>query len=222
MGRMLQGLLDLLRDAAGVFAPRRLPWHLLAIALTFACVASGFDGWVAETFRHTGIQGLARIAGRVGLWTPILAPSAILCVAWVRRDGGLARNGWRLAEAEVLAAVLCLAYKAVTGRPGPTQLHDGGGVDASRVFRFGFLRGGVFWGWPSSHVTVAVAGAVALSLLCARNRWVKPLALAYAASMAVCVAASFHWFSDVVAGTILGVVIGRVVGTFRGPAETPR
>jgi membrane-associated phospholipid phosphatase len=220
MADMLRSLLDVLRDAAGVFAPRRLPWHVLAIALTFACVVSGFDGWVAETFRDTAIRRSAFIAGRVGLWTPIVAPAAMLAFGWIRRDRPLVRGGAFLAEAEVVALAVCAAYKAVTGRPGPTQFHDLG--DASRVFRFGFLRGGLFWGWPSSHVMVAVAGAVALSLLYAERRSVKWTALAYAAAMAVCVSVSFHWFSDVVAAVIVGTVIGRVVGSRGSSTETSR
>jgi membrane-associated phospholipid phosphatase len=215
---MFRTLLHVLRDAADVFAPRRLPWHLLAIALTFACVVSGLDDWVAETFRDTALRRSAFVAGRVGLWTPIVAPVAMLALGWARRDRRLVRSGGLLAEAEILAAAVCAAFKAVTGRPGPTQFHDL--RDASGVFRFGFLRGGVFWGWPSSHVMVAVAGAVALSLLYAERRSVKWPAFAYAAAMAVFVSISFHWFSDVVAAVIVGTVVGRVVGSRGGAAAT--
>ncbi len=216
MNRMLRTLLDVLRDAARVFAPRNLPWHLLAAAVTYLCVTSGLDAWIAATFRDTEIRGFARFAGWIGLWTPIVAPLAMLAVGGIRRDDRIVRNGWLLAEAEILAAAVCAAFKTVTGRPGPTQVFGGGFVEASRVFRFGFLRGGVFWGWPSSHVMVAVAGAVALSLLYTERRWVKWLALAYAACMAVCVSVSFHWFSDVVAAVIVGTVVGRVTARRRG------
>jgi membrane-associated phospholipid phosphatase len=214
MRRMLRGLLELLRDAARVFAPRHLPWHLLAIALTYACVTTGFDAWVAATSRETGIRPLARVAGRVGLWAPILVPLAMLGVGALRRDGRFVRTGWILAEAEVIAAAVCAAYKAVTGRPGPRSFIDG--IDASEVFRFGFLRGGLYWGWPSSHVMVAVAGATAICIVHRENRWARRIALAYASYMAVCVSMSFHWFSDALAGVLVGVVVGRVAARPRG------
>lgn len=206
----------LARDLARVFAQRRLPWHLLAIGLTVVLVTSGVDGWVAATARGTEIRTLAFLAGRIGFWTPVAAPLAMLAVGWLRRDGRLTTSAWRVAESEVLAVGICAAYKALTGRPGPTSVHDGAFDDVSRVFRFGFLRGGVFWGWPSSHVMTAFAGAVALALLYRGNRSVAWVTAAYAAFMAAGVSITFHWFSDVVAGAIIGSVIGVVVGAGAG------
>jgi membrane-associated phospholipid phosphatase len=203
----------LARDLACVFAPRRLPWHLLAIGLTVVLVTSGFDGWVAATTRGTEIRTLAFSAGRIGFWMPIAAPLAMLVVGWVRRDGRLTTSAWRVGEGEVLALGICAAYKALTGRPGPTSVHDGAFDQVSRVFRFGFLRGGVFWGWPSSHVMTAFAGAVLLALLYRGHRGVAWATAAYAAFMAAGVSITFHWFSDVVAGAIMGSVIGVVVST---------
>jgi membrane-associated phospholipid phosphatase len=136
-------------------------------------------------------------------------------VGGLRRDGRLRTTAWRVAESEVLALGICAAYKAFTGRPGPASVHDGAFDVVSRVFRFGFMRGGVFWGWPSSHVMTAFAGAVALALLYRGNRGVAWATAAYAAFMAAGVSITFHWFSDVVAGAIIGSVIGVVVGARR-------
>jgi uncharacterized protein (TIGR03382 family) len=206
----------LARDLVCVFAPRRLPWHLLAIALTLVLVSSGFDGWVAATACGTEIRALAFSAGRIGFGTPITAPLAMLAVGWLRRNGRLTTSAWRVAESEVLAVGICAACKALTGRPGPTSVHDGTFDAVSRVFRFGFLRGGVFRGWLSSHVMTAVAGAVALALLYRGNRGVTRITAAYATFMAAGVSITFHWFSDVVAGAIIGSVVGVVVGASAG------
>jgi len=212
----MTGALQRLRqDLARVFAPRRLPWHLLAMGLTVILVASGFDGWVAATARGTEIQTLAFSAGRIGFWMPIAAPLTMLALGGLRRDGRLRTTAWRVAESEVLALGICAAYKAFTGRPGPASVHDGAFDVVSRVFRFGFMRGGVFWGWPSAHVMTAFAGAVALALLYRGNRGVAWATAAYAAFMAAGVSITFHWFSDVVAGAIIGSVIGVVVGARR-------
>src|SRR5262249_58205286 len=111
--RMIGSLRRLARDLARVFAPRRLPWHLLAIGLTVIFVTSGFDGWVAATARGTDIQAIAFSAGRIGFWTPIAAPLAMLAAGWLRRDGRLTTSAWRVAESEVLAVGMCAAYKAL-------------------------------------------------------------------------------------------------------------
>jgi membrane-associated phospholipid phosphatase len=204
-------------DTARVFALRRLPWHLLAIALTFAIVAPGLDGRIAAAARGTELQALAFSAGRVGFWVPIALPLAILAAGALRRDARLFAEGWRVAESELIAVLVCGAYKAVTGRPGPTSVQDGTFDATSRVFRFGFLRGGLFWGWPSSHVMTAFAGVVALALLRRGNRGVAWIAAAYTAYMAAGVSVSFHWFSDAVAGAIVGTVVGVVVAESARP-----
>lgn len=217
---MLRAAQSLARDLALVFAPRRLPWHLLAMGLTVILVTSGFDGRVAATAHGTEIQRLAFSAGRIGFWMPIAVPLAMLASGWLRPERRLRTSAWRVAESEVLAVGICAAYKALTGRPGPTSVHDGAFDAVSRVFRFGFMRGGVFWGWPSSHVMTAFAGAVALALLYRGSRGVAWPAAAYAAFMAAGVSLSFHWFSDVVAGAIIGTVIGVVVAAGAGASES--
>ena len=43
-----------------------------------------------------------------------------------------------------------------------------------------FLRGGVFWGWPSSHTTIAFAMAVTILMLFPKQKWVGYMAITYA------------------------------------------
>jgi WD40 repeat protein len=38
---------------------------------------------------HGEIRTLAFLAGRIGFWTPVAAPLAMLAVGWLRRDGRL-------------------------------------------------------------------------------------------------------------------------------------
>jgi len=108
-------------------------------------------------------------------------------------------------------------YKALTGRVHPPRLLIESTIDISQEFRFGFLRGGVFWGWPSSHTTMAFAMSITLLMLYPKNKIVRYLALIYALYIGFGVSISIHWFSDFVAGAIIGTVIGIVVGkSFRG------
>ncbi len=81
-------------------------------------------------------------------------------------------------------------------------------VDISNGFRFGLLRGGVFWGWPSSHAMVAFASMFALIALYPKHKLLKVVAILYALYVGLGVSMSIHWFSDFVAGAIIGAVIG--------------
>ena len=118
-------------------------------------------------------------------------------------------TGWAVAQAELLGALIVIAYKAFTGRAHPAH---NVGADISHVFHFGWLRGGVFWGWPSSHTTIAFAMAVTVFTLYPKQRWLGLLAILYAFYVGIGVSMTIHWFSDFVAGAIIGSVIGTVVG----------
>ena len=72
--------------------------------------------------------------------------------------------------------------------------------------------GGAFQGWPSSHTATAFAMSMALVALFPKNKFVKYSAIIYAVYIGLGVSTTIHWFSDFVAGAILGTVIGLVVG----------
>ncbi len=84
--------------------------------------------------------------------------------------------------------------------------------DVSRQFEFGFFRDGIFWGWPSSHTTVAFAVAVTLFILYRHKPFVQYSALAVALYIGIGLSTNLHWCSEFVAGAIIGSVIGVVVG----------
>jgi membrane-associated phospholipid phosphatase len=121
----------------------------------------------------------------------------------------------------IVASVVSAAYKALTGRTQPAvtyYLASPSDIDNSGEFHFGFLRNGIFWGWPSSHTAVACAGAIALVLV-SSSKTVRIFALAFAGFIALGASIGFHWLSDVAAGAIMGTLIGTVVGrSFRSRA----
>jgi len=80
------------------------------------------------------------------------------------------------------------------------------------IFKFGLLRGGVFWGWPSSHTTIAFAMAVTVFRLFPKQRWLGYLAISYASYIGFGVSTTIHWFSDFIAGALIGTVVGMTVG----------
>lgn len=204
----------LLQNLLGCFRRRMLLWHLAAILLTAALVMSGLDWRYFAATRGPELREIAWPAARWGMRLPILVPAMLLMLGYLARSKKFLRFGAAEAQAVILGSLISSAYKAFTGRVHP--LHEMG-ADISRQFRFGFLRGGVFWGWPSSHTTIAFAMGVTIFMLLPRQRWAGLLALLYAVYVGLGVSVTIHWLSDFVAGAIIGSVIGVVVGkTFYG------
>lgn len=201
------------KTLVAICSRKNMLWFGLAIVLTAVCVLSGFDWAYFTFFQHTTaynffFPGAAIVGGLV----PILLPLTLLLIARIRKHASLTNTAWALAQAALLGLLISSFIKVFTGRPGPeigalTPL-----IDISKVFHFGILRGGVFWGWPSSHTTVAFSMALTAIVLYPKNKIIKVIALPFALYVGVGASMSFHWFSDFVAGVILGVLIGRTVG----------
>lgn len=197
--------------------------HGTAVAATglMAFPANSIDGRVHQAPKN--IQGvgteLALLAGMV--WH--IGPAA--GVYW----GSAPQSKARYASGAVIQAVgisfmVTSAQKYVTGRRGPRESHAStGGLEAPfkrtddpRDFNFkvwqnfDFTEGRFFW--PSGHTATAVAVAAALGAFY-EPAWVSWSAYGAAAWMGwSMVDGSHHWASDVVAGFLIGIAIGRTVG----------
>jgi membrane-associated phospholipid phosphatase len=205
---MKQFLVTVPRNLIGCFQGRRIVWHVIAILLTFILVTSGFDWrWFLAT-RNPALRSWMWPAVGLGALLPLVLPLYLLTAGFIIENARIKLTGWAIGQAELIGAFVSAAYKAFTGRAHPARVV---GDDLSHVFHFGFLRGGVFWGWPSSHTTIAFAMAVTVFTLCPKQRW-----LGLVASLGVSM--TIHWFSDFVAGAIIGSVIGAVVA--KGFGET--
>jgi membrane-associated phospholipid phosphatase len=201
------------------FIGRNLLWHALAIGLTIAIVTSGLDWSYYRATRGNAIQSLVRPAILLGTILPVLGTLTILVIGEIIKNRRLITTAWALGQAALLGYLVSCCYKAFTGRLPPsfrgfrmTTASDGSLMDNSHGFQFGFLKGGVFWGWPSSHTTVAFAMAACLIALYPKNRLLIILASLYALYIGLSVSVSIHWLSEFVAGAIIGSVIGTVVG----------
>ena len=213
------------RNVVSIFSGRNLLWHALAIGLTVALVELGGDWSYYVATRSEVIQRLARPAIMAGTFLPVLLPLALLLAGEFGKNRLLKTTGWALGQAALVGYLIASAYKAFTGRiPPPWHwrlgITVGQLVDTSHGFQFGFLRGGIFWGWPSGHTTVAFATMVCLATLYSKNKPLVCGALLYAFYVGLSVSVSIHWCSEFVAGAIIGSVIGIVVGgSFRGKVE---
>jgi len=208
------------RNVITIFSGRNLGWHVLAIVLTIAIVLSGGD-WAYYVWTRGGLfLRLARPAILLGTVLPVFGTLIILVVGEVGKNRRVINTAWALGQASLLGYLVSCGYKAFTGRLPPphgwgfrtltlTQIPL---VDTSHGFQFGFLKGGVFWGWPSSHTTVAFAMMLCLITLHPKNKLLVFGALFYAFYVGLSVSVTIHWCSEFVAGAIIGSVIGTVVG----------
>ena len=184
-------------------------WHLLAVALTFILVQSGFDWFYFSSTRSPILREWMFPSAPIGGLVPLALPLILILSGFITNRPRISLTGWAIGQAALMGSLLSSTYKAFTGRVHPEHFI---GADISHDFRFGILRGGMFWGWPSSHTTIAFAMAVTVFTLFPKQRWLGGLAIAYAFYIGLGVSMTIHWCSDFVAGAILGTVIGVVVG----------
>ena len=203
-----------------IFRGRNLWWHALAIVLTIIMVESGGD-WRYYLWFHESLWVRAAFpAMLLGGLMPIFGTLLILLVGEVAKNRRVVTTAWALGQAAILGSLISSTYKAFTGRrPPPFSNHFLGEsasssllTDTSHGFRLGLLHGGVFWGWPSSHTTIAFAMAICLVALYPRNKRLVIIALLYALYIGIGVSITIHWLSEFVAGAIIGSVIGVTVG----------
>lgn len=175
--------------------------NLLAASVTYLLVVSGLDWNYFIATRGPLVQAILLPATPIGFILPLLLP----IILYVKQQHPAAKltavagmSGWFVSS----------TYKAFTGRAHPDFFVSNNFLQNSADFHFGFLRGGIFWGWPSSHTTVAFAMSVALVYLYPNKPVLKYLALAYATYIGLGVSTNVHWLSDVVAGALIGTIIG--------------
>lgn len=122
----------------------------------------------------------------------------------------LALLGLRAAEAIAVASAISGIVKCIAGRERPF-------VTPGEPWHWNFLRGwgdAHYYSMPSGHTTATIAFAAAIAV--ASARWARPsrvamIVAAFAAVVVVGFARVYtdqHWFSDVVAGAVLGSTTG--------------
>ncbi len=218
------------RTIAECFRGYNLVWQFLAMIITYGLVISGFDWFYFQSTRGSELALFLFPAVILGGFLPVIVPLLMLAIGSIRKNLRTVNTAWALGQAGIIGLLVSSFYKAFTGRVPPEHIQSTVNVfrraltgtmpyapmntviDISREFRFGFMRGGIFWGWPSSHTTVAFATAVTVLMLYPKNQRVRYFALLYAVYVGLGVSISIHWFSEVIAGIIFGAIIGVVVG----------
>lgn len=198
--------------ARNLFRIKYLIWYAMAIAATALLSALNVDAWYFAYFQNTNAYTFFILAGLLGFFVPIIGWGILLIIGNVKKSQRLQKVAWMFALSGILGYLFSIFLKGFTGRIGPPHDIVLNLVDLSHTFQLGIYKGGIFWGWPSSHTTVAFAMSVALAVYYKDKKWVGVLAIIYAAYVGIGASMSFHWLGDVVAGIIFGSIIGIVVG----------
>ncbi|MEK7673248.1 MAG: phosphatase PAP2 family protein [Patescibacteria group bacterium] len=189
------------------FNLKNLPYHLIAILLTYIIVTSGFDWLYYISTQNPTLQSVLWPAVVIGSLGTLILIVSLLFISFVTGNAKLWNTTKALIQAALLALIISSFYKALTGRSHPGEL----GLDNSTIFQFGWWRGGVFWGWPSGHTTTAFALGTTAYFLYPKSKF-KYLATLYAFYIGIGISVNIHWFSDFIAGAIFGTIIGKTVG----------
>lgn len=198
------------------FAGKNILWHVLAAGITYILVVSGFDWQYRVITRGNWANVLGLFAGLTGFLVPIILPLGIFLFGTIKHQVKWQSFAMKLFQVVVITVIIIASYKAITGRDHPGRARTFSNtvieaVDNSHNFKFGFWRESIFYGWPSSHTGVAFAMSSLTALQFKSQKWVGIGAFFYACIIGLGASVSFHWLSDVIAGVIIGSLIGYVV-----------
>jgi len=208
-----------LENVLNCFRGYNLLWQVIAFVLSIVIVSSDFD-WIYFKATRFIPRAVWIPAAAMGGLLPIILPLVLLLIAKIRKNKIAIIKAWGLGQAALMGYIISIFYKSLTGRIPPDVFSGNIDLDISKGWQFGFMRGGIFWGWPSSHTTVAFAMAVSLIIMYPKNKLIRLFALIYALYVGLAVSVSIHWLSEFVAGVIFGSLIGLIVGrAFREKVE---
>ena len=181
--------------------------------LTWMCIISGIDWQIAKFFEANYIFIYGAIPGVIA---GMIVPFVILgyYIFKGKKNGNkkyspiAIKLGWGFLTSFVISSLL----KSFTNRIDMEPFESLGSYDFSNSFRWGFLNSNSLWesfseGWPSGHTFIATTFLVILWPTLQKAQ--KLYHSLYVFVIILSVVTSFHWFSDIVSGVILGIIIGK-------------
>lgn len=190
-------------------------FHLGGIAATVVMV---YEDWDYRIYRSMKKWERARpyftpsLYTGTGIWLMISAP--LFFYGYFSHDVETLGAAYAILQSTMISIVYATIVKAFTGRPVPDEKWYRDMRHMSRVFRYGFLRGSVFYGWPGGHVMITTATMASLMSYYPDKWWIKIVgALAVAYTIIGVTVHKGHWMSDNIAGMLMGYAIGSTVGS---------
>jgi membrane-associated phospholipid phosphatase len=190
-----------------------------AVGATALLVPTDVDYRIEHYFNtHPQYTGWSNAVNYTGQDLPFIVGGGLLAYAELAGNNEVLGASFAVIQASLIAVVYNSALKAFTGRPGPRWQYNSDMEALSETFRFGFLRGGIYWGWPSGHTVASMAVVSALTSYYPNSTWLKIAGYGIVGYTMAAVSAhnrgGMHWFSDAVAGALISYTIGSSVGSY--------
>ncbi len=193
--------------------------HLAGVASTILIVTTNTDYHVEKFFNeHEQFGNAALPIIRSSLYIPFVTGGSLFLYGKMGKDDRAVAASFAVLQSSLVALGYNSLLKAITGRPNPDWQHHPDMKALSKTFRFGFLRGGIYWGWPSGHTSSIMAVVSALTNFYSEKTWLKITGYSLVAYMMYGVSSlhrgGMHWFSDAVAAAFMSYAIGSTIGKY--------
>lgn len=192
--------------------------HLGGIVATYGIIKSDVDYNIHNYFSANRdlYYTASTPAVYIGYTVPVCLGIGLYSFGYFKDKPKIAAAGCAVLQASLVAFSENCILKTFTGRPNPDPYIYTKLTDQSDVFKFGFMRGGVHYGWPSGHMAVTTAVVSSLSSFYFDNRTIKIVSWATWGYMFFGVLShdgnTMHWSSDIVGGCMMGFAIGNTIG----------
>ncbi len=201
------------------FAGNKLYYHLGAIAATAVLAPTDLDYTVQHYFQaHPQYYNISLPVQFTGQYLPFIVGGGLFALSKLENNDEVLGASYAVLQSSLIGLMYMLTLKAITGRSGPLWWQRHNMEDLSKMFKPGFLRGGVDYGWPSGHTVATMAVVSALTSYYPDKTWLKIVGYGVVGYTMFAVTATndggFHWFSDVVAGALMSYAIGSTVGSY--------
>lgn len=206
-------------NIVNTFKGNNLYLQLAGAASTVLLVTTGSDYYIHKYFNeHEEYGNAARPVIRAAQYFPFVIAGSLYAYGKISPDNEAVGASFAVIQSSLIALTYNSLLKALTGRPNPHWREGGDMEELSKTFRFGFLRGGIFWGWPSGHTSSTMAVVSALTGFYPEKTWLKIAGYGYVTYMIFAVSSlnrgGMHWFSDALAAAFISYAIGSTVGKY--------
>ncbi len=193
--------------------------HLAGIASTFLIVTQDIDYDVQKYFNeHEEFGKWTRPIVFTGTFLPFITGGSLYAYSKIQNDDETLGASFAVLQASLIEFLYNSTLKAITGREHPDWRNNSDMESLSKTFRFGFMRGGIFWGWPSGHTSSTMAVVSALTNYYPDKTWLKIAGYSLVAYTILGVSSvnrgGMHWFSDAIAAAFMAYAIGSTVGKY--------
>jgi membrane-associated phospholipid phosphatase len=187
---------------------------------TWAMIETGIDWkWNRLAYNNEWMPMTGGNANYIGYAVPLLTPVVLYLTGLFIKEEKLQITGLALTQSLLLTLAFQTPLKIATGRTWPGIVDGYDSPLSKRSDRLDDYSGEFNWfnldatgGWPSGHTANAFAAAATIAQIYHDKTWLKVVVFSYASLIGLGMSMYDHWASDVLAGALIGLAVGTVVG----------